>query len=159
MEFELKTYKVFKIKYYLKRNKLFFFCTTTSLELKNWLPIEQTLKQSNLNYYRLSNSLAIRTIKASIYKNFKQLIHSLTVLISFQLATFVKLKVLLNLDKILTLLSIKLNNKIYSILQLKNLIFLNYRFNILQLYQIFIIYVVFVFKIIQKKISKKETNE
>ena len=154
MEFELKTYKVFKIKYYLKKNKLFFFCTTTSLELKNWLPIEQTLKQSNLNYYRLSNSLAIKTIKASIYKNFKQLIYSLTVFISFQLATFLKLKILINLEKILTLLSVKLNNKIYSILQLENLIFLNYHFNILQLYQFFIIYFAFIFKIIQKKVSK-----
>jgi hypothetical protein len=154
MEFELKTYKVFKIKYYLKKNKLFFFCTTTSLELKNWLPIEQTLKHLNLDYYRLSNSLAIKTIKASIYKNFKQLIYSLTVLINFQLITSLKLKVLLNLEKILTLLSIKLNNKIYSILQLKNLIFLNYRFNILQLYQFFIIYFAFIFKLIQKKVSK-----
>jgi hypothetical protein len=151
MEFELKTYKIFKIKYYLKKNKLFFFCTTTSLELKNWLPIEQTLKQSSLNYYRLSNALAIRTIKASVYKNFKQLIHSLTMFVNFQLATSLKLKILINLEKILTLLSIKLNNKIYSILQLENLIFLNYKFNIFQLYQFFIIYFAFLLKIIQKK--------
>ena len=140
MEFELKTYKVFKIKYYLKKNNLFFFYTTTSLDLQNWLPVEQTLKKSNLNYYRLFNTLAIKTIKASIYKNFKQLIHSVTMFVNPQPTISLKLKILVNLEKILTLLSIKLNNKIYSISQLENLIFLNYNFNILQLYQFFIIY-------------------
>jgi|APIni6443716594_1056825.scaffolds.fasta_scaffold00765_11 hypothetical protein len=151
MEFELKTYKVFKIKYYLKKNNLFFFYTTTSLDLQNWLPVEQTLKKSNLNYYRLFNTLAIKTIKASIYKNFKQLIHSVTMFVNPQPTISLKLKILVNLEKILTLLSIKLNNKIYSISQLENLIFLNYNFNILQLYQFFIIYFASVFKITQKK--------
>ena len=152
MQFELKTYKVFKIKYYLKKNKLFFFCTTTSSQLKNWLLLEQILKKSNLNFYRLSNSLAIKTMKSSIYKNFKQLIHSLTLFVSFQLLQkYLKLKVLTKLENVLFLLSMKLNNKIYSILQLKNLIFLNYNFNILQLYQFFIICFTFLFKTTQKK--------
>lgn len=150
MEFELKTYKVFKIKYYLKKNIFFFFYTTTNLDLKNWLPVEQTLKKSNLNYYRLSNTLAIKTIKASIYTNFKQLIHSLTMFVEPQPTTLLKLKILANLEKVLTLLSIKLNNKIYSMSQLENLIFLNYNFNILQLYQFFIIYFVSLFKITHK---------
>lgn len=145
MEFELKTYKIFKIKYYLKKKKLFFFCTT-NLQIKNLL-IEQTSKQLNLSYFRLSNKLAIRTIEFSIYKNFKQLIHSFTILVSFQL---LKLKTLTNLENVLILLSIKLNNKIYSILQLKNLIFLDYNFNILKFYRFFIIYFEFAFKIIQK---------
>lgn len=151
MEFELKTYKVLKIKYYLKKNKLFFFYITTSLDLQNWLPVEQTLKKSSLNYYRLSNTLAIKTIKASIYINFKHFIHSLTMLVNPRPTTPLKLKNLVNLEKVLTLLSIKLNNKIYSISQLENLIFLNYNFNILQLYKFFIIYFVSTFKITQKK--------
>ena len=154
MEFELKTYKSFKIKYYLKKNNLFFLYSTTSLDSKNWLPIEQTLKKSNLNYYRLSNTLATKTIKASIYINFKQFIHSLTMFVCPKSTTPLKLKNLINLEKVLTLLGIKLNNKIYSISQLKNLISLNYNFNVLQLFQFFVIYLISIFKVTQKKTSK-----
>ena len=154
MKFELKTYKVFKIKYYLKKNKLFFFYTATSLNLKNWLVIEQTLKKSNLNYYRLSNTLAVKTMKASIYTNFKQLIHSLTMFVNPKPKTTLKLKKLINLEKVLTLLSVKLNNKIYSISQLKNLNSLNYNYTVLRLFQFFIIYLTNAFKLAQIKISK-----
>jgi len=154
MKFELKIYKVLKIKYYLKKTKLFFFYTATSLNLKNWLVIEQTLKKSNLNYYRLSNTLSIVTIKASIYTNFKQLIHSLTMFVAPKLKTTLKLKKLINLEKVLTLLSIKLNNKIYSISQLENLNSINYNYTVLRLFQFFIIYLTNAFKLAQIKISK-----
>jgi hypothetical protein len=154
MKFELKTYKVFKIKYYLKQNKLFFFYAATSLNLKNWLLIEQTLKKSNLNYYRLSSTLAIKTMKKSIYTNFKQQIHSLTMLVSPKHKIPLRLKKLTNLEKALTLLSVKLNNKIYSISQLKNLNSLKYNQTVLKLFQFFIIYLTYAFKLTQKKISK-----
>lgn len=150
MKFELKTYKIFKIKYYLKKKKLFFFYATTSLNLKSWLSVEQTFKKSNLTFYRLFNTLAIKIIKKSIYTNFTQLIHSLTLFVSLKTTKTLKLKNLTKLKKVLTLLSVKLNNKIYSILQLKNLIFLNYNINILQFYKSLIVYLIFVFKIAQK---------
>lgn len=151
MKFELKTYKVFKTKYYLKQNKLFFFYTATSLNLKSWLAIEQTFKKSNLSHYRLSNTLAIKTINASIYCNFKQLIHSLTMLVNPEPKITLKLKKLIGLEKVLTLLSVKLNNKIYSISQLKNFDYLDYNQTVLRLFQIFIIYITWAFKIAQKK--------
>jgi hypothetical protein len=159
MKFELKTYKVFKTKYYLKQNKLFFFYTATSLNVKSWLVIEQTLKKSNLNYYRLSNTLAIKTMKGSVYSNFKQLIHGLTMLVNPKPKAILKLKKLIDLEKVLTLLSVKLNNKIYSILQLRNLNFLNYNQTVLKLFQVFIIYLTYAFRTIlilydTKKISK-----
>jgi len=150
MKLELKIYKVSKVKHYLTKNKLFFFYTATSLNLKNWLIIEQTLKNSKLEYYRVSNTLAIKTLKASIYINFKQLIHSLTMFVNPKLKTILKLKKLINLEKVLTLLSIKLNNKIYSSLQLKNLNFLNYKYTILRVFQFFIVYLTYVFKFTQK---------
>jgi len=154
MKFELKTYKVFKIKYYLKKNKLFFFYAATSLNLKNWLVIEQTLKKSNLNYYRLSNTLAVKTMKASIYTNFKQLIHSLTMFVNPKPKTTLKLKKLINLEKVLTLLSVKLNNKIYSISQLKILNSLNYNYTVLRLFHFFIVYLINASKLAQIKFSK-----
>ena len=154
MKFELKTYKVFKTKYYLKQKKLFFFYATTSLNVKSWLRIEQTLKNSGLNYYRLSNTLTIKTMEASTYSNFKQLIYSPTMLVDPKPKTALKLKKLINLNKVLTLLCIKLNNKLYSILQLKNLHFLDYNKTVLKLFHIFIIYLTYAFKITQKKLSK-----
>lgn len=153
MEFELKTYKDFKIKYYLKENKLFFVYTTTSINSKNWLTIEQTLKKYNLNHYRLSNNLAIRTIEVSAYRNYKHFIHSLTMFISSKSKTPLKLKNLISLEKVLTMLSVKLNNKIYTISQLKNLISLDHNFNILQLFQFFIVYLIFIYKITQKNLE------
>lgn len=151
MKFELKTYKVFKIKHYLKQNKLFFLYSATSLDLKSWLAIEQTLKKLNLSHYKLSNTLAIKTINASIYCNFKQLIHSLIMIVKPKPKTILKLKRLMGLEKVLTLLSVILNNKIYSILQLKNLDYLNYNQTVLRLFQVFIIYLTWAFKIAQKK--------
>jgi len=155
MKFELKTYKVLKIKYYLKKNKLFFFYATASLNLKNWLVIEQTLKKSDLNYYRLFNTLAVKTINGSKYKNFKQLIHSLTMFVNPKPnKTTLNLKKLINLEKGLTLLNVKLNNNIYSISQLKNLNSLKFNHTVLRLFQLFIIYLTYAFKLAQKKFSK-----
>jgi hypothetical protein len=68
--------------------------------------------------------------------------------------TILKLKRLIGLEKVLTLLSVILNNKIYSISQLKNLDYLDYNQTVLILFQGFIIYLTWAFKIAQKKISK-----
>jgi hypothetical protein len=156
MEFELKSYKVFKIKSYLKKNTLFFFYTTTSLNLKNWLLIEQTLKVSNLNYYRLFNTLTRKTLKKSVYINYKQLIHSLTMFVSPKSATTLKLKKLINLETVLTMISIKLNNKIYSVCQFKKLNLLNYNTNMLLLFHSLISHLTYSFRIntSQKRFSK-----
>lgn len=102
----------------------------------------------------MSNTLAIKTMKESIYTNFKQQIHSLTMLVSSKPRVPLRLKKLTNLEKALTLLSVKLNNKIYSISQLKNLNSLNYNQTVLKLFQFFIIYLTYAFKLAQKKISK-----
>ena len=98
--------------------------------------------------------MARKTIKASIYTNYKQLIHSLTMFVNPKSKTTLTLKKLINLEKILTLLSVKLNNKIYSISQLKNLNSLDYTNTVLQLFQFFVVYLTYVFKLAQKKISK-----
>ena len=62
-----------------------------------------------------------------------------------------KLKRLIGLEKVLTLLSVILNNKIYSISQLKNLDYLDYNQTVLRLFQVFINYLTWAFKIAQKK--------
>jgi hypothetical protein len=144
MKFELKFYKVLKIKYYLKKNYYFFFFATTSPNLIKWRLIEQALKKSNLKYYRLINSVTRKILKKSIYKNYRQLINSLTMFVYSEKTTVVKLK---NIENSVTLLCIKLNNKMYSIAQLKKFNFFNYKTNILLFFQSLILQLIFCFKI------------
>lgn len=156
MELELKTYKVFKIKQYLKKNKFFFFYATTSLNLKNWILIEQILKISSLKYHRLFNTLARKTLKTSIYKNYTNIIHSLTMFVSPKPTTALKLKKLTNLETVLTMLSIKLNYKIYSVYQVKSINLLNYATNVSIFVHSLVTYLIFCFRIEipQKNFSK-----
>ena len=147
MEFELKAYKIFKIKSYLKKNIFFFFYTTTSLNLKTWILIEQVFKISDLNYYRLFNTLTRKTLKKSTYKNYRHLIHSLTMFVSPKSTITLKLKKLIKLETVLTMLSIKLNNKIYSVCQFKKMNLLNYTANILLLFHSLIMHLLYCFRI------------
>jgi len=135
MEFELKNYKFFKIKHYLKKTHFFFFFNGINLNLKNWILIEQTLKKLKLKFYKIYNALIIKAIKNSIYENIKSLISGLIIILKPNSENLLKLKKLLTINPLLTLLSIKLNNKLYSIPQLKKIIFLDFKKNAAILYK------------------------
>ena len=78
MKFNLKHYKLSKTRKYIKTNNLFFFFNGTNLDSENWIKTEQNLKNLKLNYYKIYNRIAIKTIKNSIYKNIKQIITGVT---------------------------------------------------------------------------------
>ena len=82
MDFSLKTYRRLKIKYYLKTINFFFFFHGASLNNESWIKIEQTLVSNKLKYYRVFNTLMIRTLKCSIFKNLTTLLHGPIVLIN-----------------------------------------------------------------------------
>jgi hypothetical protein len=127
MEFELKFYKLLKNKQYLTNNKIFFIYNSNNLNKKNWIIIEQVFSKLNLKYYRPYNKLTIKSLSNSIYSNMKQLIHGNIIFIKPKPKTSLKIKNLTNLNPILTLLCIKLNKKVYSITQIKNINTLNYK--------------------------------
>jgi hypothetical protein len=129
MDFSLKTYRRLKIKYYLKTINFFFFFHGASLNNESWIKTEQTLVKNKLKYYRVFNTLLIRTLKCSIFKNLITLLHGPIVLINTNNVELT-LKKLKNINPLINLLCLKLNNKIYSKKQIKNIKKLSYIENV-----------------------------
>jgi len=129
MDFNLKTYKHFKIKYYFKTTNCFFFFHGTSLNSENWIKIEQILVNHKLKYFRILNKLMINTLKNSIFKNLIVLIHGPIILLNSNNANLT-LKELENINPLISLLGFRINNNVYSKKQIKNLKNLSYLENI-----------------------------
>ena len=122
MDFKLKTYKYSKIKYYFKTVNFFFFFQGTSLNNKNWIKIEQNLYIHKLKYFRILNKLMINILINSIFKNIIILINGPILILNNKNnkteLTFTELE---NISSFIHFLGFKLNNKIYSKNQIKNL--------------------------------------
>ena len=129
MDFNLKTYKHLKIKYYLKTINFFFFFHGASLDSESWTKTEQALVKNKLKYYRVFNALMTNTLSCSIFRNLTTLLHGPVLLINsnHQKLTSKKLK---NINPLINLLCLKLNNKVYSKKQIKNIKELSYIKNI-----------------------------
>ena len=135
MKYELKKYKFSKIQHYFKTTKIFFFFHGTNLNIKNWTKIEQDLIQFKLKYYRLYNTLTINVLKNSIFRNITVLINGSIFLISLKNETNLIVHNILNINPSLFWLSIRINNKIYSIYQIKSMTSLNFYKNITTLHK------------------------
>ena len=82
MDFNLKTYKLLKIKHFIKTKRILFFFHGISTNNKNWVKIEQTLINHGLHYYRIYNSIATNTLNNSIFKSLISLINGPVILIN-----------------------------------------------------------------------------
>jgi len=129
MDFNLKTYKRSRIKHYFKRINFFFFFHGTSLNNESWIKTEQVFVSYGLKYFRVLNKLMINTLKNSIFKNLVVLIHGPIILLSNP-NTKLTFKESKSLNPLISLLSFRLNNKIYSKKQIKNLNRMSYLENI-----------------------------
>ena len=131
MDFNLKDYQIFKLKKYFKNNDFFFLFHSAKLSLNQWIIIEQNLKKLKLNYYKTLNGTTLKTLKNSIYKNVSPIISSFVVFINpkFKTTEFDLDSLLKNLKPSFSLISLKLNNKIYSPTQLKGVKSLSYKKN------------------------------
>ena len=122
MDFNLKTYKYLKIRYYFKTVNFFLFFQGTSLNNKNWIKIEQNLYIHKLKYFRIFNKLMINVLINSVFKNVNTLINGPILILnnkdSKTKLTFTELE---NISSFIHFLGFKLNNKIYSKNQIKNL--------------------------------------
>ena len=136
MDFNLKKYRVLKVKKKLKKSELIFFFNSAKIKSNKWIKIEKQLKKLKLEYCRIFNNTTLKTIKNSIYTNITQVISGVILLIKpINKSTQVELKVIKKfLGSLFVLLCLKLNNKIYAITQLINLNTLSYRKNVLNLY-------------------------
>lgn len=138
MDFNFKTYQIVKLKKYFKNNDFFFLFHSAKLNETKWTLTEQNLKKLKLNYYKPLNKTTIKTFKSSIYKNFDANIAGFILFISSNYKTTE-----LNLQSIIkalkvsfSLVSIKLNNKIYSTSQLKGLNELSYKKSVFNLHKV-----------------------
>jgi len=129
MDFNLKTYKHFKIKRYFKTIHFFCFFHGTSISNENWIKIEQIFANNGLTYFRIFNKLMINTLKNSIFKNLIVLIHGPMFLLNIK-DSKLTLKELDDLSQLINLLGFRLNNKVYSTRQIKNLKKMSYLKNV-----------------------------
>lgn len=99
-------------------------------------------KLKKIKYYKIYNSLTVEIMKKSIYANIKFLINSIIFVTHFnRIKKNLYLKDMKSLNFLSTLLCIKLNNKIYLILQitkLNNLVFQKNMFVLFKKLKIFV---------------------
>lgn len=121
-----KKYQTSKIDKYFKNNTFFFFFQSS--KSNQWKKNEQELKKLKLQYYKVINKLALKIIQKSIYKKYGSLINGIILFIKTnskitQINSYViKRKLTNNFE----LLSLKLNNKIYSADQIKSINIFSY---------------------------------
>jgi len=129
MNFNLKTYKRLKLRQYFKKVNLFFFFHGTCSNSISWTKIEQILSEEELRYLRILNPLLIATINDSIFKNLATMINGPMLLLHRGNAGLI-VKKLNSINLRMSLLCLKLNNKLYSKKQTKGLKALSYNENV-----------------------------
>jgi len=136
MDFNSKDYQSVKLKNFFKINGFFFFFNSAKLNLNQWIHTEQNLKKLKLNYSKALNGTTLKVFKNSIYANINSVVSSFVLFINSNFKT-TELKLNLikkDLKPSFELISVKLNNKIYSPSQLKGLNIFSYKKNVFNLY-------------------------
>jgi hypothetical protein len=123
VKFTVKTYKHAALKICFKKFRFFFLYNT--IIQKNNFKITQELKNLDLKYCKLYNTLTIIIMRNSIYRNYTSLINGLVMIVMPK--TTLNLNILTQFKDIVTLVGVKINNKIYSIKQINLLIKFKYK--------------------------------
>ena len=133
MKFNLKEYRVFKVKKHFKSSNFFFIYNSAKIKLNNWILTEQNIRKLKLEYHQIFNKTSLKTINSSIYKNTNNIFSDIVIIIKPKYkSTEINKKILnQNLNPLFVLLTIKLNNKIYTPTQIKNLESFSYKNSVL----------------------------
>ena len=123
-----KKYKFNKIKFFLKSKKLILIYHTSNLKLTEWLKTEKKLKKNNLKCYKLNNKLVQKALNKSNLLNFSKILKGPLCFVTINNNKGLKqhFNNLIKFNKIMLLLAIKLNRKVYSFKQINNLTTLSY---------------------------------
>jgi hypothetical protein len=138
MDFNSKDYKSVKLKKFFKTNDFFFLFHSARLDLNQWIQTEQNLKKLKLKYSKALNGTTLKLFKNSIYKNLSPIIGGFVLFMSSGFKTpELRLNSIKKEVKPLSfeLISVKLNNKLYSTSQLKGLNILSHRKNVFNLHR------------------------
>jgi hypothetical protein len=139
MDFNTKSYQSIKLKKFFKTNDFFFLFHSAKLDLNQWTQTEQNLKKLKLKYLKLLNGTTLKLFNDSIYKNVSPVICGFVLFLNSNFKTTeLQLKsVKKDLKPSFELISVKLNNKIYSTSQIKGLKTFSYKKNVFNLYNSF----------------------
>lgn len=154
MEFDSKKYNMLKTRLSFKNVNLEFFLNGINQLSSDWIITEQKIKKLNFCYYKLLTNVTKKTLRNSIYSNLANAINSITYVFKLVKNTFeIQKKVIKNLESLkFLLLFLKLNNKLYTKTNIKDIFSLNYTNNKLLLFQFLITNVKIIFK---KKLKTK----
>ena len=141
MDFNLKSYQVLKLKNHFKNKSFFIVFYCAKLNLKEWVQIEQKLKMLKLKYYKPLNKITVNELKRSIYCNYKFMINSVVLFLSYKCVSSCDLTynlnfIQINLKPLLIKVSLKLNNTFYSSKQLIKFQKLSYNDNALIFFKV-----------------------
>lgn len=132
---KFKNYQNRKIKNYLKNYSFLIITNGINQNYKNQIIIKQELKKIKITYYKIYNKLTIKIFENSKFKNIAKLISSPIFFIMPKKKTL-NISITSYLETILfPVLGIKLNSKIYSKKQVKNIKSISYKNEIAMLYQ------------------------
>src|SRR6476620_8642663 len=138
MKFSAKNYKINKTKNYIQTNNILFFFNGVNKNSNDWIHTEQNLKKINFKYYKVFNKTTKKALNDSIYNRASNTINGITFFIKTETIkkNLLKTTIVKDLKLLLfILLTIKLNNKLYSANQLNKNNSLNYMDNKLLMYQ------------------------
>ena len=136
MDFNSKDYQNAKLKNFFKTNGFFLWFHLAKLDLNQWTVTEQNLKKLKLNYSKVLNGITLKLFKNSIYTNIRPIVCSFVLFINsnFKTTELQLNSIEKNLKPSFKLISVKLNNKIYSTSQLKGLNEFSYKKSVFNLY-------------------------
>ena len=161
MKLKLKNYKLLKTKSLLKKENLIFIYHSVNLNNKYWINIEQELIKSNFMYYKIYNTLFLKSVKTSIFFNVLKNING-PILFSF-IKPFntndISFKTLKTINPKLCFLGLKLKNKVYTVSQIKDIKSIKFMNNVASFNIVLKIFIknlfVFNFLFINKKLISK----
>ena len=137
MDFNLKTYQIIKLKKYFKNQSFFLLFHAAKLNETKWTIVKQDLKKLKLKYYKPLNKSTAKTLRYSVYKNFSSNVTGFVLFInsSYKTTRLNLQAIVKSLKPSFVLTSMKLNNKIYPLSQLKGLNELSYKKSVFNLHK------------------------
>ena len=122
-----------KIKLQLKKNEILLFYYLDDSQSKIWFIIEKLLKKLNLKHYKLKNQVAKKAFNESVYRKFKDLINGPIIFVTFKTLMDLSFPAFYKINKVLTLIGIKLNTTFYLRTQTSIIQTIEYKLIIIEL--------------------------
>ena len=122
-----------KIKLQLKKNEILLFYYLDDSQSKIWFIIEKLLKKLNLKHYKLQNQVAKKAFNESVYRKFKDLINGPIIFVTFKTLMDLSFPAFYKINKVLTLIGIKLNTTFYLRTQTSIIQTIEYKLIIIEL--------------------------